>query len=32
MAFKASGMPLPEDLVELEDKLQAEFEKKTKSI
>lgn len=30
--LKATGMPLPQDLVELEETLQSEFEKKTKSI
>lgn len=29
--LKASGMPLPQDLVELEAKLEAEFEKRGKA-
>jgi len=29
--LKASGMPLPQDLVELEERLEAEFEKRGKS-
>jgi len=30
--LKASGMPLPQDLVELEEQLEAQFEKKSKIV